>query len=842
MRRQRATQPLDVSAAVVHDVALLVAIFYAPIMWGAFNTAGQAFTILLVGLAGLAAFASRWLQGRAPAVIPNAVNLPALVFLAVSTLSALLSVSRHASAIEVSRLALGVLLFCLVANRALLPSSPPRQVAAAFACSALLAPFVRVPSESGLGLESLLGPDSLAVIFTGPGASLRLLTVVGVAAVSALILLTRERPDPVRWYLCALVVPAAFAVSAYGLREKISTYYILENRTWSIFSTFFNPNPLGGFLALAFFSAVGLVFVSPGLWRRLIWAFAALLVAVTIIPTHSKGAYLAFVGGAIVFGVLAAGAGASRTRNLRLLAGLCAAVVVAITVAFFLVPSVRGRATALLDVQSAPNMFRILIWQGTLRMAAANLWLGIGPGAFKYAIMGYTLGGYTEAAHQDYLQIFAEQGLFGLIAFLWLLAAALFTARRALQRAADLPGRLLIAGAVSGLTVLLVRSLLDYDWYIGAIGLSFWLLLGLISHHARAQVSAEPAARPSETPGRPSRRARRRAAPRPRQPEPEQGVHLFPWPSSAPRRVAAFALFPLLLYLCLRFPLANALAETQMMAGDQASAAALSAYSQRDNAAVRQHLETAAIHYAEATRRDPAWSRPWEHYGLSLTSLNRPEDGKGPVLRAVELDPTSFQPYLSLASYYSQLGQYREAVEAYRQSLARYPNNTRALRRLAATYQQLGDLAAAASTYRRMLEVERSPYNRYRALDEIDVDTEYAYAHYQLGRLALNAYLAAERPDGLAAAVPQLRAALDIIAAYRGRGANIDRMFQQVGKPREDRGPEMDFLESMTRWRLAAAYDQLGRPAEAQQEREKALALRPGVAEAGRAEDGGQAQ
>ena len=85
-----------------------------------------------------------------------------------------------------------------------------------------------------------------------------------------------------------------------------------------------------------------------------------------------------------------------------------------------------------------------------------------------------------EAAHQNYLQVFAEQGVFGGAIFLWLMGAVLFTGKRALEGARDLRGRALATGVLCSVIALLVHSLLEYDWYIGAIGFTFWLVAGML--------------------------------------------------------------------------------------------------------------------------------------------------------------------------------------------------------------------------------------------------------------------------------------------------------------------------------------------------------------------------
>ena len=208
-----------------------------------------------------------------------------------------------------------------------------------------------------------------------------------------------------------------------------------------------------------------------------------------------------------------------------------------------------------------------------------------------------------------------------------------------------------------------------------------------------------------------------------------------------------------MILLCFLTPLRSALAQNALAAGVSAYGAALRAFEQSDTMGMGHYMDLALADYQWATRYDPGWARAWEHYGLLLGHMGRTEEGEQAIRRALRLEPTNFQPWSSLAALYSLAGRHSDAVKAYQQALARYPSYTRALRRLAQSYQQLGDLERALSVYRRMLEVEQSPYNKYRALDDIDVDTEYAYAHYQVGRAAAKGQAAGSRPDALPVAV-----------------------------------------------------------------------------------------
>ena len=819
----RSNQPAQslLGAAVVHDVALLIAVFYAPILWGGVAipethsagtlsaSVGQAFVASFIGIAVLAALVGRWLQGRGPAVLPSAINLPAALLLVISAVSAIFSVSHHASLLELARLTVGVLLFWLVANRSLLPATPANLVAACFGCSAVFTVLIPIPGEAGVALA--------------------LFTVVAIGATCALIVASREDSDPVRWLLVALVLSAAIVVALYGLREKVEVFRQLDNPSWQIFSTFFNPNPLGGFLAMVFPLAFSLTLAATALWRWLLWEFCAILLALAILPTYSKGAMLAFIVAMAFYFVLTAWQSARGRRVLRWASMAAVLAALAVGLAAWQMEPIRSRFTSALGAQQASNAFRILTWKGTTRVAAAHPWVGVGPSGFKYIYPKYAITGYVEAAHQNYLQMFAELGAVGGLTFLWLLGAVLFTGRRALGAAKDFRDRAIAIAGLCTAIAFLVHSFLEYDWYIGAIGVTFWLMAGMLAHQSLGR-GVSPLPEAGEKPRGRRRRARSDAQPLPSDPAEARSL---PWPGTMGGRVVAVLAVALVLLACAHLPARNALAQQAVNRGDDSF--------------MSGNAQAAVKHYERATQYDPGWAKAWEKYGLVLGIVGSFRDdeegdelvgqGERAIKRAMKLEPTNHGTRVSLGRLYEEIGQREKAVQCYREALDLYPQHTKTLLCLADAYRKLGQDDEAVRTYRRLAALEDSPANRYRALAGVDIDTNYAFAHYELGRVALREYDRGRGPESLQTALSELNAALRIVRQYFAVAEATDRMFLMLRRPREYRAENMRKLEAKSRWRLAQVHESLGEEVRALEERSAAQVMWPQVAEVAEAED-----
>ncbi len=798
---------LAVSLTGLHDAALLAAVFYAPIIWGQVQipethtsvqwsaSTGQAVEAGLLGLALLAALLARWAQGKPPARIPNAIHLPALLLLFMAAIATIFSINHHVSKLELYRLGMGVVLFYLVANRALLPAAKPSLVAAAFACSAIIIALGPIEGETAKALS--------------------IFSVIALGITIAVMVTPREDPDPIKWWRYALIISAALVVSMLGWREKFIVARELENKSWSIFSTFFNPNPLGGFLAMICPLALAAAIATRDLTRRLLWGFCAIALAATIIPTHSKGALLALAVALVAFALMLS----LQARRLRPLT-LVVLLIIGLT---FLIgglgawfsPLLRARVVSALDLHSASNMFRILTWKGTVHLFTAHPWTGVGPAAFKYVYPNYAIAGYVEAAHQNYLQMFAELGVFGGAIFLWLLGAILFTGRRAIALSDDLSGRVLAIGGLSGIIVLLVHSFLDYDWYIGAINLSFWLIAGMLAYQANG-LTLETAPIDVEQP----RGKKRRQNTTPAVSAPKPIGRNFPWPGN-PRKSTRTVCWLLSLVILATLwigaivtPARNALAQLALDTGDAY------AVSGRPNAGL-----TSLSKYEQATKDDPGWSEAWERYGLIL-GLRDLDKGIESLARAQQLSPTSFRPYISLGQLYEQHNRYADAIKTYEKALTLFPNHTRTMKRIADAYQRLGQYDDSLRMWEKLVAGENAPYNKYRALSEVDVDTNFAFAHYELGLAAERTHYM-EKKDSLGVALKEYFAALKIIDEYFAKAKQMDDMFLMLGRPREYRAEDMRLLQAMIRWRIGEVYARVGDAKQAEENHQLALSLYP---------------
>lgn len=293
--------------------------------------------------------------------------------------------------------------------------------------------------------------------------------------------------------LFAALFVAALAQSIYGLYQwqiKVPPLALWDDaesavKLTRVYGTLKNPNLLSGYLI----PVIPFALAAAATWRN--WLLRALALATALTApvclyfTYSRGAYLGLVAEAFVLGALGLAALWPQIRRRPWLLALLGAAVLVVGVAFVWVyahsPALQERLLSVTATRThSSNSFRLNVWDGVQRMIQDSWWAGIGPGndAFRKVYALYMVSGFEAlGAYNIFLEEAVEKGVFGLLAFLWLLLAAVF---RTLYHAARGVERVWGAAAVAVLVGLSVHGLVDTVFYRPSVQLMFWLTLAVI--------------------------------------------------------------------------------------------------------------------------------------------------------------------------------------------------------------------------------------------------------------------------------------------------------------------------------------------------------------------------
>ncbi len=322
---------------------------------------------------------------------------------------------------------------------------------------------------------------------------------------------------------CVLVCAYAFLQSR-GL-DPLPSGTPFDGRR--IVATFENPNYLGNFAACVFPIVLAFFFAARRCYERLGVGAAVVLSYGACILAGSRGAWLAGVVGATV--VLLGVYTGVRRGEIRLRWSSIAALLLAMMATTYaatrdpIIANAHGKISAGQRLFSALYLFapqtkaqgdsiattatsvqvgdvqvhdttinhRYFIWQVAWAMVRDQPMTGVGYGEFAahfpryrdgmrdeewYAsLISSQQGENTRYAHNEYLHVWAECGVLGLLAFTWFIGRVGWTLMGCLRRGASLYAW----GLIAGLGVMLVHSLVSYPLHLPLNGLMFWVCAGI---------------------------------------------------------------------------------------------------------------------------------------------------------------------------------------------------------------------------------------------------------------------------------------------------------------------------------------------------------------------------
>ena len=153
--------------------------------------------------------------------------------------------------------------------------------------------------------------------------------------------------------------------------------------------------------------------------------------------------------------------------------------------------TVPQRALSTFDEQDPSINTRLLMWKTTFEMIKEKPLLGSGIGNFKMNYLDYQAeflkdnpyyvkySGKAGEAHNEYLQMWAELGIFGLGIFLLIIFVFYNLVGKFLKEEKNNKERLMCLGLFLGINCFLIHSLFTFPLHVSTLGSAFFILLGL---------------------------------------------------------------------------------------------------------------------------------------------------------------------------------------------------------------------------------------------------------------------------------------------------------------------------------------------------------------------------
>jgi len=516
------------------------------------------------------------------------------------------------------------------------------------------------------------------------------LCIVAVCVGIALLLGVQYRRAGMLAVAIACLILSGLILSVMGLRE-----YLMEwrggNPGWRVFAGFAVPNFLAGFL-------VGVIPVTAALFlgvrdrlSALVSGLVLVLETLTMLLTQSRLGVLALGVGGLVFVGIAAWRklvrGAAARRAWLLIGTL-------IIVGAVGARPVINRLKASRD-QSYSARFRAMTWQGAWRMFRAHPWAGVGTGSFDAVYPRYAVVGYTQHAHNSYLQWACENGVPGLFFLVVGLVISAWLGLRA-TGGPERPGwplgqqRLLAAGLAAGLAAVVTHNVFDSDIYVPANMVLVASLCALTAALGkRRAVDTNPAGKSYPT----------------------QQVPRWLWASLA------------------------ILGGLVLVGGGARLLMARIHLVTAGRALAEQDVIGALEAYQKAASAMPVDPEPHLMIAMIHDRLNETDAAMRALKTAVRVAPSGKTHY-RLGRYLLTQGKPREAALELEKALRYDPLHLRTMLTLAEAYGASGRGHDAEAVYLKMVALHNSPVGQVRAVPEV-VDWEYGVAYAGLAERAV---------------------------------------------------------------------------------------------------------
>ena len=286
-----------------------------------------------------------------------------------------------------------------------------------------------------------------------------------------------------------------FLLAMFGLTQSFTTdgtrvYWFRQLSQSTAFGPFINRHHFAGYMELAVAIPLGLLFSGAvESYKRPLYAFAAMLMGVSLIMTNSRGGIISLAA-EIMFLVVIAGPSlrrgeVSRGQRLRavvLRGGLAVGLVVVLFFGALAVggADVFGRFLGTVNAAD-PTTGRSHFWSVTMDVIKAHPIVGSGLGSFSVIYTRYdSRNGMfrLEQAHNDYLQILSDGGIVGGLLGLTFLVI-LFRKGFARRNTEDKFRRGVATGALAGCFAVLVHSAFDFTLHTTSNALLFLILAAM---------------------------------------------------------------------------------------------------------------------------------------------------------------------------------------------------------------------------------------------------------------------------------------------------------------------------------------------------------------------------
>ncbi len=306
--------------------------------------------------------------------------------------------------------------------------------------------------------------------------------------------------------LLLIILNIGLCTSIYGILQ----YFGIDFRVWmrdidrlKMIGFFGNVNYFAEYLIFLLSLSIGLILSKNKPYNKFFLFLAMLSMGLTLLFTFTRGSYLAMtVAIPMMLLLYVKSVGNEQTKKRYKKTILCFILLAIIALAVIYIPSplnrqdtILGKLRSRVTIESLTSgesaLRRIATWKFTQMMIEDYPILGSGLGTYAYHTLKYqaeffAIGnnrdiyphGKAVQAHNEYLQLWSELGIVGLLLFLWIIIAYYRNVFINIRKINEKQQAIIIA-LTGGVTAVLIDAIFGFPLQLATSISLFWMFLGL---------------------------------------------------------------------------------------------------------------------------------------------------------------------------------------------------------------------------------------------------------------------------------------------------------------------------------------------------------------------------
>ncbi|TCK93461.1 O-antigen ligase-like membrane protein [Natranaerovirga hydrolytica] len=278
-------------------------------------------------------------------------------------------------------------------------------------------------------------------------------------------------------YVCFIgagIISAVYGIYQMIIRVPMGSGWvdpsINPNVVSRVYATFENPNIFALFLLFVLPITLSLFYTSKKIESKIIFGTSWLLMVMALVFTFSRGGYLAFSIGLLLFIIL---------TNPKNIIGLTIIGVLSIPL---LPPVIWERILTIGSATDSSNYYRLVLWNGAFDMIQDywHLGTGLGYASFREVVPRYFSEMSPYHLHNTFLQFFVETGVLGITLLILLILMIIKITLKVIGNEKDNYVKNTTAALLAAFVSIFIHGMFEHLLFNPKIIVYFWILIGLI--------------------------------------------------------------------------------------------------------------------------------------------------------------------------------------------------------------------------------------------------------------------------------------------------------------------------------------------------------------------------